>query len=826
MIRFITFIIGLFISLSLFPQNISYDSEEQLINDINSRRYSKPIAFMKQQLDSIETNSKDQFPDTIYISMVNLLSATYVRNNQLYEADTLINHSMNYMIRTGRTSPYAYALFFNYGTLLDLFQNYNDASIYLKLALDILVRQKDKGENYAVIMSALAVCHMNMNNLNSAKDEIEESISIIENSNSPFTLSNKMGIYQKAGAIYQSLEMTEKAKEYTQKAYYLSKDNDIYVSEFINAANNLSVLYLNDCEYSSALEILHEMEKKPLSEKEKAYVYNSIFLANYYLDNEYETIKYSKMCSDCLMNISSELYTSLPFMTIENLWKESVMQLIVNMGILEKFNNNSAAVEMSFDNIIFIKSLSFNYMEHLRNEAKNNKEISSALADIHKLKDMIFSGDSVAFDELNSKERYLSELLKTNSNLNNAVKTYNWRDVKQSLLPNEFAIEIISYVGYEDSESNKNEIKYAALILSPKMEHPKFVELCSFSQLHDLLFSALVEQEFGINKLYLKGNDNSLYHMLWEKIEPFLIDAETIYFSPIMNLQDINIAYITTPNNNYLKDKYDIRIVASTAEICNQHKQVFSDAVLWGGIDYSNNNKYPNQNVYRSIVIQELSDSTRGGFENLQASSVEVDSIYNILLDHNMKTILFKGLNANEKSFREIDGHSPSILHFSTHGFYLVGFNKYLEYFGKLLSSSHTDNSMLFSGLLLAEANISINESRKTQPLNDGVITAEEISFMDLSKTELVVLSACETGIGVNTEGYGGLIRAFKLAGAKQIIASLWKVPDESTSKLMTLFYNNLMRGMEIHSALSKAQQVISIQYPDPYYWASFVIIE
>ena len=133
---------------------------------------------------------------------------------------------------------------------------------------------------------------------------------------------------------------------------------------------------------------------------------------------------------------------------------------------------------------------------------------------------------------------------------------------------------------------------------------------------------------------------------------------------------------------------------------------------------------------------------------------------------------------------------------------------------------------MLLSGILLADANSTLNGSNEQTPLNDGVITAEEIAMLDLRNTQLVVLSACETAIGANLqEGFGGLVRAFKNAGAKNILASLWKVPDDVTAKLMVAFYKYLVSGVEMHNALKKAQQEVSRQYPDPYYWASFIII-
>ena len=104
-------------------------------------------------------------------------------------------------------------------------------------------------------------------------------------------------------------------------------------------------------------------------------------------------------------------------------------------------------------------------------------------------------------------------------------------------------------------------------------------------------------------------------------------------------------------------------------------------------------------------MINELYDSTRNGFGYLRASGNEADLIANALQENRIETNLIKGADADEESFRKMDGNSPSIIHLSTHGFYLVGFDKYTEYFDKLLSYSIKDNSMLLSGMLLADDN-------------------------------------------------------------------------------------------------------------------------
>ena len=135
---------------------------------------------------------------------------------------------------------------------------------------------------------------------------------------------------------------------------------------------------------------------------------------------------------------------------------------------------------------------------------------------------------------------------------------------------------------------------------------------------------------------------------------------------------------------------------------------------------------------------------------------------------------------------------------------------------------------LLRSGFILSDANLSWNSDTLVPPSVDGVVTAQEIADLDLSETELVVLSACETGRGGIADGEGvfGLQRAFKIAGSNQLLISLWNVPDAATTALMTSFYRFIVNGLTPHNALLQAQRSLKEQYPNPYDWAAFVLFQ
>lgn len=814
-------------------QELEYNSEEELVYDITSRRVEKPILFLSRQITAIE-NNEIPLNDEEYVNYVSLLSTCFVINNQPYKSDSILSHSIDYLLQTEKTSN-IYLLQYSYGALLTTLENYSLAALYFEKAIEIMREQNNMGENLAVVISMLAVCHMNIGQIDSAVSEIEEAINIIESSAIEQDVTNQMsiyhksmllGIYQKAGGIYYSHQDIKHAIEYTRKAYELSKDDDTNIAVFMNAARNLGVMCLNDGNYNDALAFLHEIEDSPMFESEKSKVYSDILLAYYYLNNEDECVKYTQLCSNSIINNTKQYYSSFPGTTIEDIWESSAMQLKLNMGVLKKFPHNAQAAQMSYDNALFTKRLLYDRMAYLRNIAKTNDAMNATIIDIKQLRSELFGGNTAVYESLNLKEKSLIEQLNS-LNYSFSSHLHNWQEVSEALGENEYAIEVISYTGWPKNENEEMELRLGALILSRGASSPFFVDICSNDSLHDLLLTALTQQEVGINDLYINNGDYSLYNLLWAPIQPFVKSAKRIYCSPILGMQNINLGFIPCPDGKYLQDCFDIHIVSSTSVICDsiEHSTI-TNAFLYGGIDYSGEDNSATATVIRGLLNKITNSDDRGTFGYLAASNREVDEINELLMQHHCSTNLLKGTEANEFSFRELDGTSPTILHLSTHGFYLVGFDNYSDYFERLLPYIQSDIDMTKSGILLADANVSLNNN-SNPVLTDGVLTAEEISWMDFSNIQLAVLSACETAIGQSfQEGFGGLIRAFKMAGVHHTIASLWKVSDGVTADLMILFYKNLMSGMEPHESLIRAQREMALRHPDPYYWAAFIMID
>lgn len=165
---------------------------------------------------------------------------------------------------------------------------------------------------------------------------------------------------------------------------------------------------------------------------------------------------------------------------------------------------------------------------------------------------------------------------------------------------------------------------------------------------------------------------------------------------------------------------------------------------------------------------------------------------------------------------------SPIIMHLATHG-YFIGKDEFKQ------QNTSDSNQMLFkdypmlrSGIALAGINLSLKEGK-----DEGIVSAEEVMGLKLIGTDLVVLSACETGVGdvQSGEGVFGLKRAFILSGAKAVILSLWSVPSKETKELMTKFYSLMADGKSKANALMQAKLEMKEKKPNPFYWGAFILV-
>ena len=403
---------------------------------------------------------------------------------------------------------------------------------------------------------------------------------------------------------------------------------------------------------------------------------------------------------------------------------------------------------------------------------------------------------------------------------------FSWEEVKRQLDKEDVAIEIISYEGVDGQN-----VYYDAYVINSESESPQLISLCSEDKLKSFINDSIDYK--GLSMLFW-GN---------KKIHDAIKDAKNIYFSAAGLFNTIGIEYLPIAGNRYIYDRFNLYRLSSTRELClKTDTKRIDNAYLYGGLDY---NIYTEQTMDIKTIPNRLSRSAvealahRGGFDLLIGSLQEVEQIKSTLSKHKIKCVLLSGSAGTEESIKNLSGSHLGILHLSTHGMYIPDNSdsiKNANNYRFIISEEvpYVDDeeiSLSHSFLVMSGGNALIHRDSIPLESEDGILTALEISHFDLSNLDLVVLSACETGLGeVNFEGVYGLQRAFKKAGANTILMSLGKVDDEATRILMVEFYRNLMDGKTKRESLLKAQQYLrkvgNGKYDDPKYWASFIMLD
>ncbi|MDC1369132.1 CHAT domain-containing protein [Cyclobacteriaceae bacterium] len=328
------------------------------------------------------------------------------------------------------------------------------------------------------------------------------------------------------------------------------------------------------------------------------------------------------------------------------------------------------------------------------------------------------------------------------------------------------------------------------------------------------------------NHIYSKENpaEGKRYsELLWGPLSSFIKTSKNIYYNSegIYSKINPNVLYDES-NEAYIMDQFNIIQISSLEDFVKQkdfsesYSSNFTDksAVIFGNPTFS-----LGQKQLESIVKAETREINETSIENMRGTliedlpgtEIEVDQISDILKNNGWSVDVNKKYQANEENLKSIK--HPSVLHIATHGYFLKNDDILLD-------------PLMKSGLLLSGA----ENTRNGEVIGseNGWLNALETSFLDLRGTELVVLSACETGSGEieNGKGVFGLQRAIQLAGAESIIMSMWKVDDNATKDLMIEFYTNwLDRKMTKRAAFRQAQLDIREKYVHPYYWGAFVML-
>lgn len=495
--------------------------------------------------------------------------------------------------------------------------------------------------------------------------------------------------------------------------------------------------------------------------------------------------------------------------------------------------NDNADIHL-YNYLLFSKSLMLSASESFKDAIFKNgqKDLIDRYNDIQAAQRVIdmqsfgLSPESLSVDLLyerkTSMERNLMAQMKAMGYSVNDSLTYN--DVRKTLNDNEIAIEFVDFYHLKDKKTY-----YVALLAKSSWDKPVYVQLCTEEELKACL---------GNPNITYSTDD--LYSLLWQPLAEYINEGDKVYFSPSGMLLTIALESLHTPDGSYLNDKYNLVRLTSTRELCKESQpKAYKTGAVYGGLQYDVDQQRMtevaamNKTASEDSPVFALRGEDRGNWNYLLGTRDEAEHIAGIMQQANIGYNLYEGDLGSEESFKALSGGHTDIIHLATHGYFIEGEKADMNDFMNSLSPlarQKTDSvidPLLRSGLILSGGNSAWLGKEVPEGIEDGVLTALEISTMNLSGTDMVVMSACETGLGdITSDGVFGLQRAFKMAGVQTLVMSLWKVDDNATSLMMQTFYEHLLSGMSKREAFNLARVAVRAKYTEPYYWAGFIMLD
>jgi CHAT domain-containing protein len=776
-----------------------------------------------------------------YADLLNRFSLLYLRLNNLVDANRLVLQAKEIHQREYSAKHPAFAK-----DLHVLASIYLSAGYYPqaeKLLQEAVTIYKESGVtkqiDYLMTISQLAECYEQTKEVKKADELFVAVIDSFRTHISEQSIelagieANLANLYYHLGKYEEALELHERSLE---TRYALLDDAH---PEFLESINDLSLL---------------------------SWAYKEIPAAEKYFEQSIEN--YTKQFNR-YFSFLSEREKEFYYNRIRTFFEK------YNSFALQRSVQKPAILGQIYNNQLRNKGLLFYTSQNVREQVLASKDddlfqkyrgwiqLKEQLSKVYKLDPQDITAQNIPLDSLEEVANFIEKDLSlriaiTNTKSGKEQTQITWKDIQKKLNPDEAAIEMIRFQEFlPDSGGHySNKIYYAALVVTAKTtKYPALVLLENGEELEKKYV------KFYRNSIKFKLKDIKSYGYFWQKIDTanVLVGVKKIYFSPdgIYNQLNINTLF-DSKHQKFVVDKTEIHTLTNTRDlIALKGKKVatastsIGKAFLLGFPNYHlKKQKFAlnlpvkqEENPALLPLVKNQNIRTRGGrggfrggqIEELPGTKVEIENIAKILSQYHVENQVALGDSALEGNIKKINDFT--VLHIGTHGFFSpTDFDDEKTNADSIRLESNLNNPLLNSGLLLAGADnafsqetllAEINALQKGSVYEDGVLTAYEAMNLNLGNTDLVILSACETGLGEirNGEGVYGLQRAFQTAGAKTIVMSLWKVSDEATQQLMEYFYLDYCKTKNKRHAFISAQLKLRETFSDPYYWGAFVMI-
>ncbi len=778
----------------------------------------------------------------ILATIENNLGLCYKGMSEPQKAEESYNRSLAIYREIGmaNSEPFCSALS-NKANLYSELGRYGEASELLWTAIDI--RKQYFGENSENYANALA----NLANVFFASGYYDKALQKNLEANEIYkkTVGEQHQSYannlNSLSLCYLYEKDFKKAEEYKLKALNIiaatvGKDHYRYAAFLISASELYREIHQPEKAAASLQEAITLVEKN-LGKQHELYARAKFALAELYAAEKKFALS-GPLYTESLNYYSDQVGSFFNAMSGENQAEflaniiplfRSFNLFIIQYRLTDPRADLSAYLDLALRYQLQLKSLLANRSAQLRKEVALSQDamLKSLYAEWLSVKNELINRYKSAEpitdnNDLFQRSSDLEVQLKKKMTGFSVAQGFTLKELQHNLAEHEAALEIFNV----DEKINDTTAlsRYGALVVTKTKAHPDLVIFSDGDRLNGPAFdhySKCIEDRTA---------DSMSYALYFKPFVPYLQGISRIYLSSDGVFHKISfLGLYDTKNKKYLFDGFEIYQTSSLASV-KKTQQVKArenlNAALFGYPDYDYDFKKEKEMI--NAKADQLV-ATRFGLTNLAklpGTKTEVEEISKTLKGASWNTSVFMEKEASEKNLRQI--MSPRILHIATHGFYLKDVETEDKLFLGFERSAIRENSMLRSGIILAGAAPATQDTTNLDSENDGILTADEASFLNLGNTDLVVLSACQTGLGdeMGTEGVAGLQRSFSIAGAKNMIMSLWPVDDAATSFLMTEFYRNYASGQTAESAFKTAQNTVRQKYPQPFYWAAFVLLK
>lgn len=697
---------------------------------------------------------------------------------------------------------------------------------------------------HVLVKNSLGVEYINYEDFDAALACFDEAIELIESIDPELEDTSNVGVYLLVMQNVATISVTQ--GEYSDALEVYKNLLDIYQDI---GYTDKPIYGRTLANYAMCLGLSGETEKAALftfaaDEMLSQTGYNSgedyiiiKLLKMYYLLDAGESETLINECRSFAAYAAEQILSTFPYLTEKEraqFWNKLSGWYSIALPSIARLNPTPELTRLFYDGVLQSKGILLNSSMNIDRMLRIANKESLYNLQSQRLRAIEMTTDAPIVDEL--ERRLLRELMPYGNFMEDIV--INSDSIKRSLAADEIAIEFVAAENWDDDDTT-----YVALTLRAGYDAPLLTELFTQRDIDSLTATSPMTEL-----------DASLYDLLWAKFEDELSGINRIYFAADGSLYRIPVEYCETPDGQRMADKYECCRISSTRELTHHRHDTQSphDVTMYGDIDYDASyddiraalsRNYNEEYTHRmasasapSVVDEAKRAMTRDGrgvahtFEKLKYAAGEIHAIDSLCKAKGIDTKVLGSCHGSEESAQRLS--SPGVLHFATHGVYFTPQDGERLTYVKRLSdrTDYLNEPLTRSALILAGANNAILDDYDPT-MEDGFLTALDISSIDLRGTDLVVLSACESGLGdIGADGVFGLQRGFKQAGAHSLVMSLVNVNDYVAGVFFSAFFDSYLSDGDKQRALRHAQGVVRQadggRWNKTEYWAPFVLLD